>query len=225
MTVAKFMGFKNTEWHLKHQLPDNPTLEQRINWHMEHAKRCPCPPGDEDILEELKRRYLGKHQDFWIFYNINDHRALGFWAAECAERLLPQFESKYPKDTRPRDAIKALRKWAITGDFSMAEIRKASLSAHAAAKEANKEDLAAVFAAHAAGQAVGTAHVPTHALGVILYSLKLVAFLNPQNARKAMGKEREWQNRRLPEKLQPWVDFWWKKIKTRFRKEMRELVD
>jgi hypothetical protein len=56
----------NPKWHAKRRLPNNPTLDQRMQWHMEHAKRCPCPSQDEDLLEDLKKRYLGKHQDFWI---------------------------------------------------------------------------------------------------------------------------------------------------------------
>ena len=57
----------------------------------------------------------------------------------------------------------------------MAVIRGASLAAHAAAKAVKKEDTVANIAAHAAGQAVATAHVPTHALGPVLYAMKLVA--------------------------------------------------
>lgn len=65
----EFDSSPNAEWHLKHQLPKNPTLDQRVKWHMEHARRCPCPSKDQDILEELKKRYMGKHQEFWIFFN------------------------------------------------------------------------------------------------------------------------------------------------------------
>ena len=86
------------------------------------------------------------------------------WAAECAERVLPFFEKAYPKDDRPRKAIEACRTWVRTGVFKMAEIRGASLGAHAAARAA-KENHAAHFAARAAGQAVATAHVPQHAFG------------------------------------------------------------
>jgi hypothetical protein len=43
----------------------------------------------------------------------------------------------------------------------MPVIRGASLAAHSAAREVNQEDVAARFAARAAGQAVATAHVPT----------------------------------------------------------------
>lgn len=222
---GEFDSSPHTEWHLKHQLPKNPTLDQRVKWHMDHARRCPCPSKDEDIMEELKKRYLGKHQDFWIFYNRNDHRALGLWAAQCAEHLLPCFEEKYPEDTRPRDAIRTLREWVQTGAFSMAVIRGASLAAHAAAKKVKKEDKVANFAAHAAGQAVATAHVPTHALGPVLYSIQLVAALRPTDVKAAVAREREWQTQRLPEHLRPWVDSWVEKTQPLLPKHLRTQLD
>ena len=215
----------NTEWHLKHKLPKNPTLDQRVKWHMEHARRCPCPSKDEDIMEELKKRYLGKHQDFWIFYTINDQKALGLWAAECAEHLLPYFEEKYPEDTRPQDAIKTLWEWVHTGKFSMPVIRGASLAAHAAAKKVHKKDKAAKFAAHAAGQAVATAHVPTHAMGPVLYSIQLVAALSPTDVKAAVAREREWQTQHLLENLWPWVDSWVEKTQPLLPKNLRTQLD
>lgn len=198
----------NAEWHAKHRLPLHPTLEQRMKWHIEHARRCPCSSHDEDILPELRKRYVGKHQDFWIDHNVNDHRALGLWVAECAEHILPYFEGQYSQDTRPRDAIRVLREWAGTGVFTMAVIRSASLAAHAAAKTVAKEDLTARYASHAAGQAVGTAHVPTHAIGAVLYAIRLVASAHPTGARAAVARERTWQNQRLPKRLRAWVDAW-----------------
>ena len=97
-------------------------------------------------------------------YNRDDQRSLATWAADCAERVLPLFEKAYPKDSRPHKAIEACRAWVRTGVFKMADIRRASLSAHAAARKAKAND-AACFAARAAGQAVGTAHVSQHAYG------------------------------------------------------------
>jgi hypothetical protein len=221
----EFDSSPNTAWHSRHKLPENPTLDQRVKWHMKHARNCPCLPPDEDILAELKQRYLGKHQDFWVFFNRNDHKALGLWAAECAEHLLPYFEKDYPGDTRPRDALNTLRDWAHTGKFSMPVIRGASLGAHRAAHEVEMEDKTASFAAHAAGQAVATAHVPTHALGPVLYSMKLVASTNPTDAKAAVALEREWQLRHLPENLRPWVDFWLKKTQPLLPKNIRALAE
>lgn len=32
----------NAAWHKKNLMPKNPTLEQRIKWHINHAKHCGC---------------------------------------------------------------------------------------------------------------------------------------------------------------------------------------
>jgi hypothetical protein len=133
-------------------------------------------------------------------YNKQDQRSLATCAADCAERVLPYFERAYPKDDRPRKAIEACRTWVRTGVFKMAEIRGASLGAHAAAREA-KEDNAACLAARAAGQAVATAHVPQHAFGAAYYALRAVAVTDRDNAEVKVAKERNWQSRRLPRNL------------------------
>jgi hypothetical protein len=128
-------------------------------------------------------------------YGREDQISMAFWAADCAERVLPFFESAYPEDDRPRNALEACRRWAGTGVFRMVEIRGASLAAHAAAREAKEND-AACCAARAAGQAVATAHVPQHAYGAAYYALKAVAAAGGD-----VAGEREWQSGRLPEEL------------------------
>lgn len=119
-----------------------------------------------------------------------DQKVLALWAAECAEHVLPCFEEKHPGDDRPRNAIEACRKWVADGVFKMADIRKASLDAHAAAREAGEEDARA--AAHAAGQAVATAHVPTHALGSALYGIRAAA-ARSGDVDEELIRERDWQ--------------------------------
>jgi len=125
----------------------------------------------------------------------SDHKTLGIWAADCAERVLPYFEEKYPKDNRPRKAIEALRTWVQTGVFKMVDIRKDSLAAHAAAREVKEDDAAARSAARAAGQAVATAHVPTHAIGAAVYAATAVrdATISVDDT----SKERDWQYQHL----------------------------
>jgi len=119
-----------------------------------------------------------------------DKEILALWAADCAEHVLTYFESELPNDDRPRKAIEACRKWAATGIFRMTEIRKASLDAHAAAKVAKNDD--AKYAAHSAGQAVGTAHVPTHAFGASVYAIRAVA-AHTGNLDDGLVKERDRQ--------------------------------
>jgi hypothetical protein len=133
-------------------------------------------------------------------YSREDQRLLATWAADCAERVLPFFEKAYPTDDRPRKAIEACRTWVRTGVFHMADIRGASLAAHAAARDA-QENEAACFAAHAAGQAVATAHVPQHAYGSAYYALKAIVAIDPVNAEAKTAEEYNWQSQRLPENL------------------------
>jgi hypothetical protein len=133
-------------------------------------------------------------------YEKQDQRSLAIWAVDCAERVLALFEKACPKDDRPRKAIEACRTWISTGVFKMSVIRGASLAAHAAAREA-KENNAACFAAHAAGQAVATAHVPQHAFGGAYYALKAIAAADPTHAGSNVAKEWDWQSRRVPESL------------------------
>jgi hypothetical protein len=127
-----------------------------------------------------------------------NHRILAIWAADCAERVLPYFEERYPEDDRPRKAIEALRKWIRTGEFKMTDVRKASLAAHAAAREV-EGDNAARSAARAAGQAMATAHVSLHAIAAARYAVSAVRDANLSDADAAAIREREWQYQHLVE--------------------------
>ena len=133
-------------------------------------------------------------------YSREDQRSMATWAADCAERVLPFFEEAYPKDDRPRNAIEACRTWVRTEVFKMTDIRGASLAAHDAARDAKEND-AACFTAHAAGQAVATAHVAQHAYGGAYYALKAIAANDPPNAEAKIAEERSWQSQHLPEHL------------------------
>lgn len=127
------------------------------------------------------------------------HRTLAIWAADCAERALPYFEERRPGDDRPRKAIEALRAWVRTGVFRMADVRKASLDAHAAARELKEYDPAR-SAARAAGQAMATAHVPRHAIAAAIYAATAVRdATDSPDADAAALKERDWQYRHLLE--------------------------
>jgi hypothetical protein len=196
----------NAEWHSKNKMPEKATLDQRVKWHLAHARHCACRPMPGPILEELRQRYKNTHQEFWIFFNAEDHKALALWAADCAEHVLPYFEENYPEDTRPREAIRILREWVKTGKFSMPVIRGASLAAHAAARKVKDADPAACFAARAAGQAVATAHVPTHAFGAALYALKTLVAAQPADVNATLVREQDWQFRHLPANLREWVE-------------------
>lgn len=46
----------NRAWHEAHPMPKNATLDQRVEWHLEHAKECACRDLPESVKAELARR-------------------------------------------------------------------------------------------------------------------------------------------------------------------------
>ncbi len=52
------MSTINAAWHNANRMPKNPTLDQRIAWHIEHAKHCGCRPIAGKIRDEILKRGL-----------------------------------------------------------------------------------------------------------------------------------------------------------------------
>jgi hypothetical protein len=115
------------------------------------------------------------------------HQQLMGWAADCAEHVLPLIAEG---DNRLQGVLETARAWT-RGEVPVGNAQKASVQAHALARESMNP--AAVAVARAVGQAVATAHMADHSLGAALYALRAV---------KATGKpiepERTWQNEHLP---------------------------
>jgi hypothetical protein len=44
------------EWHLIHPMPINPSLMQRIDWHIDHIKHCSCQDISGKCKEKTRRR-------------------------------------------------------------------------------------------------------------------------------------------------------------------------
>lgn len=121
--------------------------------------------------------------------NSNYHRRFAVLAASEAERVLPLFEREHPADDRPRKAIEAIKEWAAgRRTLGMPEVRKLSLDAHSAARGAKSP--AATFAARAAGHAVATWHVPTHAMGAPIYGRKAEVAALKEALKKAAKRGR-----------------------------------
>jgi Imm-5 like putative immunity protein len=132
-----------------------------------------------------------------------NQKLLAFWAANCAEHVLPLFERAMPGDDRPWQAIEAIRAWA-EGTIKCGKSRDAAFVAHAAAREAKeKNQQAACAVARACGQAAAVAHMAGHAPHAAAYALQAVSFAQPDDAAHAAAAEREWQIQQLPEHLHP----------------------
>ncbi len=46
----------NKEWHLKHKMPQKATMEQRIQWHLAHARNCGCRKIEGKLADEMRKR-------------------------------------------------------------------------------------------------------------------------------------------------------------------------
>ncbi len=48
----------NRDWHKTHRMPEHPTLEQRVDWHLAHAIACGCREMPDTIKREIEKRGL-----------------------------------------------------------------------------------------------------------------------------------------------------------------------
>ena len=117
---------------------------------------------------------MGRESKYFTL-SLESLRAVGGWAADCAERALLVYETRIDSDSRPRAAIEGIRVFAAGGKRT-AQLRSLALSAYSAARETN--DPAAAAAARAAGLAAASAythpladvHQTKHILGPAAYA-------------------------------------------------------
>ncbi|MCW5695453.1 MAG: hypothetical protein KIS96_01830 [Bauldia sp.] len=48
----------NAAWHEANPMPKNATLDQRVAWHIAHAKACGCREIPPSVMAEIERRGL-----------------------------------------------------------------------------------------------------------------------------------------------------------------------
>jgi hypothetical protein len=54
--IGRWMTRPNRLWHEQHRMPKNPTPEQRIAWHLEHATHCRCRPIPNGVAALMQAR-------------------------------------------------------------------------------------------------------------------------------------------------------------------------
>ncbi|MCU0798026.1 MAG: hypothetical protein MUF31_19065 [Akkermansiaceae bacterium] len=140
------------------------------------------------------RRFIVEHRGGLL--PRDSHACLAVWAADCAEVVIGFFAA-HRDDPRPREALATARRWA-NGEVKTGVAMKASVAAHAAAREATEPK--AIAAARAAAHAVATAHASDHSMGALLYVMKAL-----EAAGMDAGAEFKRQIQRLPEHLREQV--------------------
>jgi len=131
------------------------------------------------------KRFVAVHRDGPL--TKHNHHILMKWARECSEHILSLLGNTI--DKRLAHALHIAEEWE-NDQVPTGDAMKASLAAHAVAREAN--DLVVTAIARSVGQAVATAHMADHSLGAALYALKAV-----KHAGKSIDKEKEWQHNQL----------------------------
>jgi hypothetical protein len=120
------------------------------------------------------------------------HHKLMRWARKCSEHVLHIVKKNI--DKRLIYALTVAKEWE-NNNVPTGDAIKASLAAHAVARESSDPVLIAIT--RSIGHATATAHMADHLLGAALYALKALYF-----AGISLDKEREWQNKQL-QKLPP----------------------
>lgn len=124
-----------------------------------------------------------------------ERRIVASWAATCAERWLPVFESEAPADDRPRAAIARARAFGRGELDAAGQIRQRFVAGRAVQAVQHP---AAIAAARSAAQASGVAHLGAHALGAAAYGVKAAALMSPGRP-SAAEDEISWQLDQLTE--------------------------
>lgn len=138
---------------------------------------------------------MSSHHMYWTSPDVFGDRLVGLddrsarlLAADCAARLLPLWEERYPGDERPRAAIQAARDYAygLIDEHVLARAREDAEDALLSTEE--HED--ATFAAYAASAAYYAASRDAH----------VAAYFAAICGRLALGERAAaWQSRRILE--------------------------
>jgi hypothetical protein len=135
------------------------------------------------------KRFVAEHRGGPL--KKEQHHQLIAWACGCAKHVLHLLGE--PIDERLKNALLVAHAWK-QGKASVGDAMKASVAAHAAAREFSHPT--SISVARSVGHAVATAHMADHSLGAAWYALKAV-----KNAGNSTDAERIWQDKQLPSEI------------------------
>ncbi len=46
----------NTDWHDEHVLGSNASMDERVQWHLQHRDKCACRPIPQDVQAVIDQR-------------------------------------------------------------------------------------------------------------------------------------------------------------------------
>lgn len=136
----------------------------------------------EDVKQKIKRKnkiFFSREsaclQPLIELICKQKHRTLVLWALDFMKDAIDELQDVYPNEQRFQECYDLCYMWA-QGKVKMPLAKRAILNAHAVAKEIDNPVHIALC--HAIGQAGGTVHVETHALGFVFYELTAIVLKN-----------------------------------------------
>lgn len=137
----------------------------------------------------------------WVLHNaaLEDVKPLMVtWACDCAKRVLPVWEAKYPEDRRPHDAVAAARNWVAN---PCEETQQAAAYAANAAAWAADDARAYALVAYASYAAADAANAAAYVVDASYAAADAADYASHAANYASRADERDWQINRLKELL------------------------
>ena len=122
-------------------------------------------------------------------YSNASQVALCRYALRLAAHIMETAGYNDPHNPAITAGFAANRQWQA-GAARMHDVRQAGFAVHKLARQAPDELTTAVL--RVVGQAIGTGHMPEHAMVASDYAIKVITLLHPGDA-TAATRERQWQ--------------------------------
>lgn len=131
----------------------------------------------------------GLRETLDALYHTAAQPTLAKWAIHLAKHIMQIAAFPTPDHPVIQDGFRTNEAWQ-TGQARMHDVRQAGFAVHALAKASPHELDRTVL--RVVGQAVGTGHMPEHAMVASDYAVKAINLLYPGDA-SAVTAERRWQ--------------------------------
>ena len=109
----------NAEWHRRNVMPKNATTEQRIAWHVEHAKFCGCRPIPPKLKRLMGRTAAEHAADLRALLSGGDRRSIA--GSNRARRMIEREPARIGELavlTRDNDWLVSLRALDLLEKFA-----------------------------------------------------------------------------------------------------------
>jgi hypothetical protein len=147
------------------------------------------------VLEVMELDAVSVEDRLWVAIRALNKKDRRLFACDCAEHVLPIYEKYYPDDSRPREAIETMRRYA-RGEATKEELEIANNAAYAAANAVADDADDAWAAANSAADAAAN-NAASAAANAAWAAADAADAADAAARAAARDAEREWQLERV----------------------------